>query len=61
MDYKPASGSKFISKEVDGKTQVTLDGLLPFTLYSVKVIAVTGAGEGNASALTVMTDETGMC
>ena len=61
MDYKLASGSKFISKEVDGKTQVTLDGLLPFTLYSVKVIAVTGAGEGNASALTVMTDETGMC
>ena len=62
MYYKPASRSELISKEkVVKTTQVTLDSLVPFTLYSVEVIAVTGAGGGNASALTVMTDETGMC
>ena len=62
MYYKPASRSKFISREVGGKTtQVTLHFLTPFTLYNFKVIAVTGAGGGNASAVTVMTDETGMC
>ncbi|XP_044179415.1 receptor-type tyrosine-protein phosphatase F-like isoform X8 [Acropora millepora] len=57
--YKPASDSKFMSREVGGKTtQVTLHFLTPFTLYNVKVLAVTGAGGGNASAVTVTTDET---
>ncbi|XP_067022800.1 receptor-type tyrosine-protein phosphatase delta-like isoform X6 [Acropora muricata] len=57
--YKPVSGSNFMSREVEGKTtQVTLHFLTPFTLYNVKVLAVTGAGGGNASAVTVTTDET---
>ncbi|XP_015751004.1 PREDICTED: phosphatidylinositol phosphatase PTPRQ-like isoform X1 [Acropora digitifera] len=48
-----------MSREVGGQTtRVTLHFLTPFTLYNVKVLAVTGAGRGNSSALTVMTDET---
>ena len=62
MYYKPASRREVISREeVVKTTQVTLHFLIPFTLYNVKVLAVTGAGRGNASAVTVTTDETGMC
>lgn len=46
-------------KDVGLRTNFTLSGLEPYTLYNVTVQAFTGAGGGEKSNVKVMTDESG--
>ena len=46
-------------KDVGLRTNFTLSGLEPYQHYDVAVQALTGAGGGEKSKVTVMTDETG--
>ena len=46
-------------KDAGLRTNFTLSGLEPYKHYDVAVQALTGAGGGEKSKATVMTDETG--
>lgn len=45
--------------DINNAVSYTASGLMPYTDYMVKVVAINGEGEGHPVNTTVMTDEEG--